>query len=337
MKSNYFLSLLLLGFYYFTACTCSHNKNYKIETPKIEKKVEVRINRYDKDLFAVNKNDLKNELIKLKTKYSFFLDGDLNDAANIKQISDYLTDPQIHKNYEEVQKQYPDLTGLEKELSGVLSCFSYYFPDRRLPEVYTYVCGMDFENPVIYADSVLIIALDMYLGKDYALYTSFGLPAFIRYGMAKEYIARDCAEAMAQYYSYEEMKEGTCLDHMVYNGKLQLFIDALLPEVSDTVKIKYTQKQLDWCTTNESKMWAYFIDNKLLYSKDYNSFMKFFSNGPFTTAFGKESPPRTAIWVGWQIVRDYIRSSGQVNLKKLIEMKNSQQILQQSKYKPKKP
>jgi hypothetical protein len=65
--------------------------------------------------------------------------------------------------------------------------------------------------------------------------------------------------------------------------------------------------------------------------------MKFFSKGPFTTAFGKESPPRTAIWVGWQIVRDYVRKTGQINLKKLIEMKDSQQMLQISNYKPKKP
>jgi hypothetical protein len=296
----------------------------------------VKINRYDKDLFSVNKKDIKNELKKLKSKYSFFLDGDLEDPANIRQLSEYLNDPQMIKNYKEVQKQYPDLTELEKELSGELSYFAYYFPDHRLPQVYTYVCGMDFENPVIYADSVLIIALDMYLGKDYSLYTNYGLPAYIRYGMSKEYIARDCAEAIAKYYEYQEMKDATCLEYMVYNGKQQFFIDALLPEVSDTIKMEFSKKQLDWCYENEAKMWMFFINNKMLYSKDYTTFMKFINKGPFTTAFGKDSPARTAVWIGWQIVRDYIRNTGQINLKKLIEMKDAQQILQISKYKPKK-
>jgi hypothetical protein len=337
MKRLNYLIPLILCLYLLTSCTCGHKKDDKIDVPKIEKKVEVKINRYDQDLFSINKKDLKNELIKLKLTYSFFLDGDLNDPANLKQISDYLNDPQMIKNHQEVQKQYPDLSNLEKELSGMLSYFAYYFPDRRLPKVYAYVCGMDFENPVIYADSVLMIALDMYLGKDYALYTNFGLPAFIRYSMAKEYIAKDCAEAMAGYYGYQEMKDATCLDHMVYNGKLQLFVDALLPETSDTIKMEYTKKQLDWCYDNEFKLWAYFIDNKMLYSKDYNTYMKFFSPGPFTTAFGKESPPRAAIWVGWQILRAYTRATGQINLKKLAEMKDAQQILQISKYKPKKP
>ncbi len=337
VKRLIYLCPLIAGLYLLTACSCDHKKNNKIDVPKIGKKITVKIERYDKDLFSINKKDLKNELVRLKPKYSFFLDGDLNDPANIKQLSDYLNDPQMIKNYEEVQKQYPDLAGLEKELSAELSYFAYYFPDHRLPQVYTYVCGMDFENPVIYADSVLIIALDMYLGKDYSLYTNFGLPAYIRYSMAKEYIAKDCAEAIARYYGYQEMKDATCLDHMVYNGKLQLFVDALLPETDDTIKMEYTKKQLDWCRNNEAKMWAFFIDNKMLYSKDYNTFMKFFSKGPFTSAFGKESPPRTAIWVGWQILRDYARNTGQINLKKLVEMKDAQQILQISKYKPKKP
>jgi hypothetical protein len=337
MKRLSIISPLILCLYLLTACSCQHKKNNKIDRPKIEKKVEVKINRYDKDLFSINKKDLKSELVRLKKTYSFFLDGDLNDPANIKQLSDYLNDPQMIQNYREVQKQFPDLTGLEKELSDELSYFAYYFPDHRLPQVYTYVCGMDFESPVIYADSVLIIALDMYLGKNYSLYTNFGLPAFIRYSMAKEYILRDCAEAIANYYCYQELKDATCLDHMVYNGKLQLFVDALLPETADTIKIEYTKKQLEWCQDNEFKLWTFFIENKMLYSKDYNAFMKFYSKGPFTTAFGKESPPRTAIWVGWQILRAYTRNTGHINLKKLTEIKDAQQILQISKYKPKKP
>jgi hypothetical protein len=337
MKNLIFLLLLIPICCIFSGCSCNRNKDNKIDTPKIEKKVTIKISRYDKALFSVNKKDMQNELKKIKPKFSFFLDGDLDDKQNIKQLSDYLNDPQMIKNYEAVQKQFSDLTWLEKELSDEMSCFAYYFPDRKIPQVYAYISGMDFENPAIYADSVLCIALDMYLGKDYQLYSAFGLPAFIRSGMTKEYIARDCAEAIAKYYAYQDMKDATCLDQMVYNGKMMLFTDALLPETADSIKMKYSKKQLDWCNTNESKMWAFFIDNKMLYNKDYGTYMKFFNDSPFTNAFGKDSPPRTGTWVGWQIVRDYIRNSGQVNLKKLNSVKDAQEILRISKYKPKKP
>jgi len=337
MKRLLILSATISCIFLLSSCSCNHKKEDKLDTPKIEKKVHIKINRYDKDLFSINKKDIQNELKRLKPKYSFFLDGDLNDKENLTQLTNYLNDPQMIKNYQEVQKKYADLASLEKEISDELSCFAYYFPDKRIPQVYTYICGMDFENPVIYADSVLLIALDMYLGRDYSLYTSYQLPNFIRYGMSKEYIARDCGDAIAKYYAYQDMKDATCLDQMLYDGKMLLFIDALLPEVSDTIKMKYSKKQVDWCNTNEAKMWAFFIDNKLLYSKDYGAYMKFFNDAPFTNAFGKDSPPRTGTWIGWQILRDYMRNNGQVNLKKMIEIKDAQRILQISKYKPKKP
>jgi hypothetical protein len=337
MKRLLILSPALLCIYLCVSCSCNHKKDNKPDVPNFEKKVHIKFLRYDKELFSINKKDIQNELKRLKPKYHFFLDGDLNDKNNIKQLTSYLNDPLMIKNYEESKKVFPDMAPLEKEISDELSCFSYYFPDKKIPKVYTYICGTDFEHPVIYADSVLMIALDMYMGKDNELFKAYQLPMFVRYGMSKEFIARDCAYAIANFYGYQDMKEATCLDQMVYNGKMQLFIDALLPEVSDTIKMKYTKKQMDWCDANEAKMWAFFIDNKLLYSKDYSAYMKFFNEAPFTNAFGKDSPPRTGTWIGWQIVRDYIRNTGQINLKKLIEMKDAQRILQISKYKPKKP
>ncbi len=318
------------------SCSCKHPKEEKIADPKIDTIVKIKIKRYEKALFNLNKNDLQNELIRIKPEFKFFLDADLTDNANIKQLSNYINDPQMVENYKEVQKKFPDLSNLERQLSAALSYFKYYFPDRKIPKVYTYVCGMDFENPIIYADSVLMIALDMYLGPDYKLYNTYGLPQFIKYGMSGEYITRDCINAMAEFYCYTDTKEGTCLDNMVYNGKKLYFIDAMLPQLNDTIKIKYSKKQLDWCYDNEAKMWAFFIDNKLLYSKDNNTTMKFFEPGPFTTSFSKTSPGRTGAWVGWRIVREFMHNNPEFPVKKMIEEKDAQKILNMSKYKPKK-
>ncbi|MEI6122815.1 MAG: hypothetical protein WCQ95_04235 [Bacteroidota bacterium] len=323
------MSLLIIS------CSCNQSKkDEKIDSPKIDTTVRIKIKRYEKALFNLNKKDLQNELKRIKPEYGFFLDGDLDDKANMKQLSSYVNDPQMIENYNEVQKKFPNLTQLERELSSALSYFKFYFPNRKIPQVYTYVCGMDFENPIIYADSVLMIALDMYLGGKYKLYTSFGLPNFIKNNMSGEYITRDCINAMANYYCYTDMKNSSCLDNMVYNGKIQYFIDAMLPELNDTIKIKYTKKQLTWCYDNEARMWAFFIDNKLLYSKESNSFNKFFDPGPFTTSFSKTSPPRTGTWVGWRIVRALMRQNNEMNLKQLIEVKDAQKILKLSKYKP---
>jgi len=35
------------------------------------------------------------------------------------------------------------------------------------------------------------------------------------------------------------MKDATCLDQMIYEGKKHYFIDAMMPEINDTIKFKY--------------------------------------------------------------------------------------------------
>lgn len=322
---------------FFYSCTCNRNQEEKNLTELKDTTVQISIKRYEKSLFNLKKEDLQNELKKIKPDYSFFLEGDLDDQNNIEQIRSYLNDPQMIENFTASQEKFANVTNLEKQLSSSLTYFKYYFPDKKIPGVYTYICGMDYEHPVIYADSVLLIALDMYLGSGYPLYQALALPLFIRKTMSEEYIVRDCMMAMAEYYCYQEMKDATCLDQMIYEGKKHYFIDAMMPEINDTIKFKYSKKQLDWCYQNEAQMWAFFIDNKLLYSKDDLSYKKFFNEAPFTTSFSKNSPPRTGSWIGWRIVSAYMKKTKATNLNELIRNNNSQEILTLSGYKPKRP
>ena len=113
-------------------------------------------------------------------------------------------------------------------------------------------------------------------------------------------------------------------------------MDALLPEVSDTLKIGYSAKQLEWCKASEFNMWAYIIEQKMLYSNDMNELIKFTHEGPFTAAFGKDSPGRTGNWLGWQIVRAYMNHHPEVTLQQLMDETDTQKIFTQSKYKPNK-
>ncbi len=89
---------------------------------------------------------------------------------------------------------------------------------------------------------------------------------------------------------------------------------------------------MDWMRENEGRIWAYFIQNELLYEKDYNRYHNFVDEAPKTNAF-KDSSPRTTQYIGWQIVRKYMENS-KSTLKDLFANTNSQEILTVSKYKP---
>jgi hypothetical protein len=47
-----------------------------------------------------------------------------------------------------------------------------------------------------------------------------------------------------------------------------------------------------------------------------------------------ESPGNTGSWLGWQIIRTYMKKHPEVTLKDLIQLKDAQKILDDSGYRP---
>jgi uncharacterized protein YjaZ len=132
-----------------------------------------------------------------------------------------------------------------------------------------------------------------------------------------------------------DLNSKTLLENMIYQGKILYFTDAMLPEVDENIKIGYTKTQIEWCTKNEGNLWAFFIQNSLLYNADYYKIRSFVSEAPSTKGL-KDSPPRIAEWIGWQIVKTFMENHKNTTLKELMNENDAQKILNASKYKPKK-
>ena len=135
----------------------------------------------------------------------------------------------------------------------------------------------------------------------------------------------------------DPLTDKNLLGQMIYFGKQLYLKDLLLPEYSDADKMGYTPEQILWCQENESYMWRYFIENELLYSDDSKLKSRFIDPAPFSKFYleiDNESPGRVGAWIGWQIVRSYMKNN-EVSIDKLLKM-NAKEIFEKSKYKPKK-
>ncbi len=331
----YRLTLITLCLSILLITSCRNNKKNKldIELPK-DAKIDVKIYRYEKVLMNLNVDNLKNELKLNKKDYMFFLDANLDDTLNILRIYNFIKDPATHEIYDALLKKYPDVKWLENDLSTAFTYFKHYFPNKNIPKVYTYHSFMDYQNRVIYLDTVMAIALDMYLGKGFKLYPSVEIPKYLAARLDSNYIIPDCMNVIAESMFKFDPNNKSLLDYMIYRGKILYITDALIPKVSDEIKIGYTKEQIDWCKKNEANIWAFFIHNNLLYNKDFHKIRPFISEGPKTNGF-PGSPPRMAEWVGWQIVKYYMENK-KTELKDLVGLNDSQGILQGSKYKPQK-
>lgn len=71
-----------------------------------------------------------------------------------------------------------------------------------------------------------------------------------------------------------------------------------------------------------------------MYENDLKILRELTSDGPFTGAISKDCPPRIAMWVGWQIVKSYMKNNKVVTLSDLMNETDAQKILSKSKYRP---
>jgi hypothetical protein len=324
-----YCSLLLLLL--FSGCqTCNRKQKVRISRVQLE---DVKIKRYGKDLFNIDPEHVKEGMEVLSTDYRFFIGNNYDDTLNIIQIYEYITDPFLVRIAETCNQKYPSLDQIESQLTNAFKHYKYYFPEKLIPQVYTYISGVDFEYPVQYFDSIMIISIDDYLGKDFIPYKKLGIPGYRMKRMEREYIVPDCMKEITNKEFSPKRPGNRLIDHMINEGKKLYFLDLVLPEFPDTVKIGYTGNQLDWCYENEENLWVFLIENELLYSSDYQKIGKLINDGPFTSFLSRKSPGKLAVWLGWQIVRSYMDNNN-VTLNELMVNKDPQNILNKSGYKP---
>jgi hypothetical protein len=311
----------------------SHTEKFHVDISGIPDP-GMEVQRYGRDLFRLNPDQLGVELPLLAEKYPFFLGEPPLDTLSYIQIHEFISDPLLIEVAIACDSIYPDTRQLEAELNLAWRYFQYYFPRARAPRVFSYVSGLDFEYPIQLHSGILLIALDMYLGKDYVPYAEARIPRYRSRRATPDYLVRDIMIEAANNLPENYPDENILLDRIIEKGKVLYFLDATLPQVHDTIKIAYTEEQLRWCEDNERNLWAFLIENELLFSSDYEKTHKLIIDGPFTSYFPDGSPGRTGWWIGWQVVRSFMDNNPDVSLPQLMQEMTARQVLDNSGYNP---
>ena len=297
---------------------------------------------FEKELFSLPGKDTLNELISLRQKYPAFFDlftyriiriGGIDDPDFSEMMYRFLTDTMILDVKSMVDKEFEDFDKTEAQINKAFKYYQYHFPGKELPVIYTDISG--FNQSIVTAEDLIGISLDKYLGRDCKYYQQLSTtPQYKIMNMYKAKIVPDLVYAWGMTEFNETNKATNVLGNMIYQGKLMYFVDALLPDMNDTVKIGYTKKQLNWCKNNEGQMWLKLVEDKMLYSNKRMDIVRYINDGPYTSGFPLDSPARTGIWIGWQIVRKYMKEHPEITLPQLMQDLDYQQILNDSKYFP---
>jgi gliding motility-associated lipoprotein GldB len=318
MKKTLIVFLLAL---IFTSC----DKKSKIEKQVEAIPVDIKVVRFDKAFFETPTNDLK----KLKLQFPGFFPPQVEDSVWTNKMNNSLW----RELYSEVQKEYSNFEPEKQKIATLFKHIKYYFPLTKTPKVITLIYEMDYNTKAIYADSLVLISLEMYLGKNHKFYE---FPDYQKQNFEPNQILPDIVSSFsATKIPYPTDK--SLLSQMVFAGKELYLKDLLLPEYADNEKIGYTPEQLLFCNENESYVWRYFIEEKLLYSTDSKLGNRFINPAPFSKFYleiDNETPGRIGTWIGWQIVRAYMKNNS-VSVQQMLTL-DATEIFNKSKYKPKK-
>jgi hypothetical protein len=320
----------------FSSC---HTNHWDIDISDIE--INQDFKRFDIDLFSINKDSVWSYVPVFEKKYGSFFDiynqriiniGETNNFNYADKLLSFITDPYISEAYNTGYKLFKN-NAFFPVINDAFKRYHHYFPDKNIPAIYTHISG--FNQSLVVDSAFISISLDKYLGSKSKFYSMLRTPMYLRKNMHPKKIPTDVIMALGlTEFLYDDSKNNNLAHQMIYYGKIHLFIDALLPNSVDTLKWGMSEKKLKWCVKNERQMWLYVIENKLLFSSDYKDIKRFIDEGPFTKPFSKESPARTGQWLGYQIVKSYMKHNKNITLKELMLNDNYQQILDQAKYKP---
>lgn len=306
----------------------------------------VKIERFDLALDSLNQNNITKKHDLWKNNYGFFYTDYIENILGIAPISEdayiieNLHEIEANENFQkltqDVKEKFSDLTSHEKEIEEAMKRLKYSLPEIQLPQRFiSFTSGFIVQNTL--GEDYLGIGLDMFLGSEAPYYLEImgAYPLYISNRFTPENITPRVTESYIKMELFAEIDlEKTFLEQAIEHGKALYLMDIALPHTPDSIKIGYKKAHMDWALKNERSIWDWFLKEIDIYSRDYLKFQKHFSEAPFTPELANrdESAPKLGIFIGWQIVKNYMKNNKEATLKEMLEEENAQAFLEKSRY-----
>lgn len=304
-------------------------------------KLAIEVQHFEDDFFVMDTTQLEASIQTLNQKYPGFTTDFLSNILELMPQREGADLKRFYKAYQPLykssaaifKKQYEEVSKIKNGLQLV----KYYFPQYVQPKkLITFVGPVNSFASIITEDAIAI-GLQLFMGKDLPLYTSeqgqMLYPAYISRRFEPEYIPVSAMNAIVMDLYPGQYFGKPLIVQMVELGKRMYMVDHLLPSTADSLIIGYQQKQLDACYSNEKNIWAFFVQNDMLYKTDPQLIREYVTDGPFTNALGKDSPGNIGQFVGWQIVKKWAAKHKGISMDSLMQ-KDPIKLFEESRYKP---
>jgi hypothetical protein len=305
-----------------------------------DKKVELKVNRFEQELFSITADNLIEKSNSWDTIFGFFPEVFATQIMNSSQLTtaqyyDELLAFTQHKDmreaYDSTVVVFDDFNEFEHSLELAFGQFTNEFPSYPLPEITTFFGG--FNYGVVTYDNNIAIGLENFLGTNSKFYQFLGDPEYLRFQKQKKFILSNVMEVWYNEHFQKYLGGRDLLSQIIHKGKAMYFIDKMLVDISLEDKFRFTKSQMDWVIENEASIWEFLVHEDMLFSKKEMEFRSFVNYAPFSKGMPQEAPGRVAYYIGYKMVNEYM-DNNEIDIEELMYLTDSRKFLQESKYKP---
>jgi hypothetical protein len=333
--------LPLLFLLFITACKTGKKAPDVSNIP-----ITVHIERFDQAFFAIDTNHIQQGLLDLGRQFPYFINDFAVNILGTSPLSDtsanaFVACRRFIGGYlpvrDSLDLKFASMKTVEEGLKKGLQYVRYYFPKYNLPpKIVAYIGPFDAPG-VALTRYTMAIGLQLYAGKQFPFYLSSQgqelFPLYISRRFEPEYIVPNCMKSLSEDLFPDQSQGKPLIEQMIEKGKSWWLVDQLLPETADSLKTGFTQKQLNWCSSNEGQIWNFFLDQNL-YSLDPDLIKNYIGDSPYTQGMPETSPGNIGQWVGWRIVQKYVSRHPDISASQLMKTP-AMAIFDETKYKPK--
>jgi len=294
-------------------------------------------------------NDLTKTFINLSSKKDFllFLDSSQNISriffevvkSNTNNLYTQKTDElylllsnQYYDSvYFSVQKDFPDISKIFDEINFAIHNFNKQSHIKKNPVVNILISG--FYNDIVVTHDTINIGIDYFLQLNNK-YKPRDLPTYILKRYTPQFLIPTTLISYFSQFNLMDINNESLLNEMIAFGKLYYVVSQLMPCIDENVILGYDKEEWKILENTEAFIYSYFIQNELFFEKNHLIKNKYINERPNVFEISPNHPGRIARWLGWKIVKSYIKSNPNTTLEELLYNKDYLNIFYNSTYKP---
>lgn len=235
----------------------------------------------------------------------------------------------------DVKRVFPSIDEYSSRIIASLGNLHSIIGDSVAVQSRIYSIVTPYNQSIISVDSVMLIALNHYLGPEYPGYDGFD--NYRRQVKFPGKMVYDAVESVVgANFPYEPQPGSNALSRMLYEGAVLGLVMRAVPDSNLAELLGYTPDQLKWALNNEREIWKKLAQTQLLFSTSPIEITKLIAPSPATYNIHPDAPGRLGRFVGYRIVESYLESNPDISPADFLanQIYYSESALRDSKYLP---